>query len=205
MEKVDFKKLMKPYWQQPVGQFVIIEVPQLNFLMVDGRGDPNVANEYAKALKWLFTLSYALKFQSKAAGRDYGVALLEGLWWAKDMSRFSQIDKSDWLWTAMIMQPDWIDARMLAGAMPKAEAKRGCSHEPQAGKIRRGAIGADHACRPLQRRGGDDRATAPRIPAGERAGGERSPSRDLYQRSGPLGAGQAEDGDPPAGASSLMR
>ena len=125
MEKVDFKKLMKPYWQPPVGRFVIIEVPQLNFLMVDGRGDPNVAAEYATALKWLFTLSYTLKFQSKAAGRDYGVAPLEGLWWAEDMSRFSQIDKGDWLWTAMIMQPDWIDAGMLAGAMPKAEAKLG--------------------------------------------------------------------------------
>lgn len=125
MEKLDFKKLMKPYWQPPVGQFVIIDVPKLPFLMVDGRGDPNTAVEYATALKWLFTLSYTLKFQSKAAGRDFGVAPLEGLWWAEDMSRFAQLDKSDWLWTAMIMQPDWIDAAMLAGAMPKATAKLG--------------------------------------------------------------------------------
>jgi hypothetical protein len=100
-------------------------VPKLQFLMVDGRGDPHTATEYATALKWLFTLSYTLKFQSKAAGRDYGVAPLEGLWWAEDMSRFAQADKSDWLWTAMIMQPDWIDAEMLAGAMPRAAAKLG--------------------------------------------------------------------------------
>lgn len=129
MEKLDFKKLMKPYWQPPVGQFVIIDVPKLPFLMVDGRGDPNTAVEYATALKWLFTLSYTLKFQSKAAGRDYGVAPLEGLWWAEDMSRFAQLDKSAWLWTAMIMQPDWIDAAMLAGAMPKATAKLGSPPE----------------------------------------------------------------------------
>jgi hypothetical protein len=129
VEKVDFKKLMKPYWQPPVGQFVIIDVPKLPFLMVDGRGDPNTAVEYATALKWLFTLSYTLKFQLKAAGRDYGVAPLEGLWWAEDMSRFAQLDKSEWLWTAMIMQPDWIDAALLAGAMPKATAKLGAPPE----------------------------------------------------------------------------
>lgn len=125
MEKVDFKKLMKPYWQPPVGRFEIVEVPRLSFLMVDGRGDPNTAAEYATALQWLFTLSYTLKFQSKASGRDYGVAPLEGLWWAEDETRFAQTDKSDWLWTAMIMQPDWIDAEALAGAMPKARAKLG--------------------------------------------------------------------------------
>ena len=125
MEKVDFKKLMKPYWQPPVGRFEIVEVPRLGFLMVDGRGDPNTAAEYATALQWLFTLSYTLKFQSKASGRDYGVAPLEGLWWAEDETRFAQTDKSDWLWTAMIMQPDWVDAEALAGAMPKARAKLG--------------------------------------------------------------------------------
>ena len=125
MEKVDFKRLMKPYWQPPAGRFEIVEVPRLGFLMVDGRGDPNTAAEYATAVQWLFTLSYTMKFQSKASGRDYGVAPLEGLWWAEDETRFAQADKSDWLWTAMIMQPDWIDAEALAGAMPKARAKLG--------------------------------------------------------------------------------
>lgn len=129
MDKLDLKKAMKHYWQPPVGKFVIVDVPTFSFLMVDGRGDPNVAEEYATALKWLFTLSYTLKFQSKAAGRDYGVAPLEGLWWAEDMARFAQLNKSNWLWTAMIMQPDWIDAGALAAAMPKAAAKLGRSPE----------------------------------------------------------------------------
>jgi hypothetical protein len=125
MDKLDFKKLMKPYWQPPVGRFVVVEVPELRFLMVDGRGDPNVAEEYAAAVQWLFTLSYGLKFQSKAAGRDYGVAPLEGLWWAEDESRFTELDKSSWLWTAILMQPEWIDEAALGAAMPKAVAKLG--------------------------------------------------------------------------------
>ena len=125
MEKVDFKKLMKPFWQPPVGSFVLIEVPKLNFLMVDGRGDPNKAEAYRTAVQWLYTLSYGLKFASKAAGRDYGVGPLEGLWWADDMSSFSSGNKDDWSWTAMIMQPDWIDEAAVAAALPKARTKLG--------------------------------------------------------------------------------
>jgi hypothetical protein len=125
VEKVDFKKLMKPFWQPPVGSFVIVEVPRLNFLMVDGKGDPNSTPAYRVAVQWLYTLSYSLKFASKAAGRDYGVAPLEGLWWAEDMASFAGGDKGKWLWTAMIMQPDWIDDAAVEAALPKARAKLG--------------------------------------------------------------------------------
>lgn len=125
MDKLDFKVLMKSYWRPPADRFEIVEVPRLRFLMVDGRGDPNMAEAYATALNWLFTLSYTLKFQSKAAGRDYGVAPLEGLWWAEDVSRFAELDRSAWLWTVMIMQPDWVDEALLAGAMLKARTKLG--------------------------------------------------------------------------------
>lgn len=125
MEKVDFKTLMKPYWQPPVGEFVIIEVPRLNFLMVDGRGDPNSAPEYRAAVQWLYSMSYGLKFSSKATGRDYGVGPLEGLWWAEDMASFGSGAKDKWLWTAMIMQPDWIDQAAVDAALPKAQAKLG--------------------------------------------------------------------------------
>lgn len=125
MEKVDFKKLMKPYWQPPVGEFVVVEVPRLSFLMVDGKGDPNSAVEYATAVQWLYSVSYALKFASKAAGRDYGVGPLEGLWWAEDMASFVARDKSRWLWTMMIMQPGWIDADGFAAALAKTTGKLG--------------------------------------------------------------------------------
>ncbi len=122
-DKVDFKKIMKPYWQPPVGEFVVVEVPRLSFLMVDGRGDPNTAEDYATALKWLYSISYGLKFASKAAGRDYGVAPLEGLWWADDMTSFASGDKSKWSWTAMIMQPDWIDETAVAATLERTKGR----------------------------------------------------------------------------------
>ena len=125
MDKVDFKKTMKAYWQPPVGKFVIIDVPELAFAMIDGEGDPNTAPAYASAVSWLYTLSYTLKFMSKAVGRDYGVAPLEGLWWSDDMGDFLEGRKDRWSWTAMIMQPDWISPQQFEQALAKAREKLG--------------------------------------------------------------------------------
>jgi hypothetical protein len=125
MEKLDLKKLMKAYWNPPRGQFVVIEVPRLQFLMIDGAGDPNTAPDYKRAVEWLYSVSYAVKFQSKAAGRDYGVAPFEGLWWSDDMASFLTRRKDRWSWTMMVMQPDWIDGAMIEAGRAKAAAKFG--------------------------------------------------------------------------------
>ena len=34
----------------------------MNFLMIDGSGDPNTSQEYKDAIEALFSLSYTLKF-----------------------------------------------------------------------------------------------------------------------------------------------
>ena len=125
VEKVDLKKQMKALWQPPQGKFTIVDVPRLSFIKIDGKGDPNTAETYEQAVQWLYSLSYALKFMSKAAGKDYSVAPLEGLWWAEDMADFTAGRKDNWLWTAMIMQPDWITPSMFAAARDKAKDKLG--------------------------------------------------------------------------------
>ncbi|MGB7317119.1 MAG: GyrI-like domain-containing protein [Planktotalea sp.] len=58
-------------------------------------------------------------------GKDYVVAPLEGLWWADDMSAYTEGRRDEWLWTLMIMQPDWITADMFAQALEKAVEKKG--------------------------------------------------------------------------------
>ena len=126
MEKIDFKKIMKAFWQPPAGVFSLVDVPKLQFAMIDGKGDPNTSEEYRHAIEWLYSVSYPLKVMSKKdLGKDYGVAPLEGLWWAEDMSSFLTGDKDLWSWTMMIMQPDWIPAEMFEAALEKARAKLG--------------------------------------------------------------------------------
>lgn len=123
-EKVDFKKTLDSY-RARAGEFRVLDVPDLQYLMVDGHGDPNTTPAYARALATLYPVAYTLKFLSKDdLGRDYVVPPLEGLWWAQDMAAFTTSrDKSRWAWTMLLMVPDWIDASMVETAVEKARAK----------------------------------------------------------------------------------
>lgn len=126
MTKTDFKKEWKHLYNPPKTKFTVIDVPNLQFLMVDGHGDPNTAQEYQDALEALYGVAYKMKFTSKEdLERDYVVPPLEGLWWAEDMAAFStDRNKSQWDWTMMIMTPEWITAEMFVDAIEQVrEAK----------------------------------------------------------------------------------
>ena len=118
MSKIDFKKELKNLYRPSKKDFQVVDVPAMQFLMVDGHGDPNVAQEYQDALEALYPVAYKIKFISKKElERDYVVPPLEGLWWADDMDTFSiNRDKSAWDWTMMIMQPEWITGEMFDAA-----------------------------------------------------------------------------------------
>ena len=78
MNKIDFKKELKHLYNPSPKAAVVVDVPPLNFLMIDGRGDPNTAAAYREAVEALFSLSYALKFMvKKDLGVDYAVMPLE--------------------------------------------------------------------------------------------------------------------------------
>ncbi|MFY0574288.1 GyrI-like domain-containing protein [Cystobacter fuscus] len=122
-QKIDFKKTLDSY-QAKRGVYRIVDVPPTQYLMVDGHGDPNTAQQYTDALSALYPVAYKLKFASKQQlGRDYVVMPLEALWWSDDMASFtSSRDKSKWDWTAMIMVPNWITPEMFDAAVAKVAA-----------------------------------------------------------------------------------
>ncbi len=122
MTKIDFKKELKELYSPPKKDFVLVDVPEMQFLMVDGHGDPNTAQEYQEALETLYAVAYKLKFASKKTlEKDYVVPPLEGLWWAEDMDTFTVgLDKNQWDWTMMLMTPDWITPEMYEQACAAA-------------------------------------------------------------------------------------
>ncbi len=125
-KKLDYKKEFKSLFQPPVGHFVEVDVPEMRFVMVDGQGDPNKAAAYRKALEWLYSVSYSMKFSSKSElERDYVVPPLEGLWWADDPADFILRNKDLWNWTMMILVPDFITEEMFAAAQNKAAQRLG--------------------------------------------------------------------------------
>ncbi len=126
MEKIDFKKELKHLYKPSAKKVEIVEVPQLNYLMIDGEGDPNTSQSFQDAIDVLYPLSYTLKFMIKRGkiGIDYGVLPLEGLWWADDMSSFSVEDKNGWKWTLMIMQPKLVTKDMVQEAIEQVRVKK---------------------------------------------------------------------------------
>jgi len=125
MSKIDFKKEWKHLYQPSKVEFQVVEVPALQFLMVNGHGDPNRAPEYAEAVEALYSVAYKMKFISKKNEKDYVVPPLEGLWWADDMDDFTtNRDKSKWDWTMMIMTPDWISNDIYLQALEEVTKKK---------------------------------------------------------------------------------
>lgn len=131
MAAIDPKKTIDAY-RATAGAFRIVEVPPLQYLMIDGAGDPNTAQAYRDAVSALFPVAYTLKFASrKALGIDTVVMPLEGLWHAADMESFtSQRDKSAWFWTLMIMVGDHVTDTMFAEAVETVSEKAAKKKEP---------------------------------------------------------------------------
>lgn len=121
----DFKKEYKELYL-PKEKPVHIDVPIMNFIMVDGKGDPNNSTDFQQAVELLYGLSYTIKMSKKkgkepAGYFEYVVPPLEGLWWVND-EFFSLEHRDNWLWTIMIRQPDFVTNDFFAWA--KAEFKK---------------------------------------------------------------------------------
>ena len=126
MQKIDHKKIFKHLYKPSAKKVEIVNVPKMNFLMIDGKGDPNTSQEFQDAVEALFGLSYTVKFIVKKSDMaiDYAVMPLEGLWWIDDMSKFSVEDKSDWKWTLMMMQPEFVTPDLIENGIEELRRKK---------------------------------------------------------------------------------
>ncbi len=134
MMKIDYKKELKHLYKASAKKVEIIDVSQMNFLMIDGEGDPNTSQAFQDAVEALFSISYTLKFMIKKGelGIDYGVMPLEGLWWSDDMSQFDTGNKGDWKWTLMIMQPNYVTTELFTEALQQVKRKKNLIALPKA-------------------------------------------------------------------------
>jgi len=114
MSKLDLRRELKKYYTAKT-EPKIIDVPPGKFLTIVGRGEPG-GEAYTAGLNALYSFSYALKFRSKAEGRDFTVMALEGLWWWDSSTVFTPEEpppRDQWNWKSMIRQPDFITNRMV--------------------------------------------------------------------------------------------
>jgi hypothetical protein len=126
MERLDLRKKLRSLYSASATKPALVEVPELTYLMVDGKGDPNRSAAFQEAVEALFSLSYTLKFLIKRSpgGVDYGVMPLEGLWWADEMGDFLHGSRDGWQWTLMILQPEQVTGELVETARQRAAGKK---------------------------------------------------------------------------------
>lgn len=125
MKTMDFKKELKHLYNPSPKKVEVVNVPKMNFLMINGDGGPGAA-AFQDAIETLYPVSYTLKFMVKKGDLeiDYGVMPLEGLWWADDMSSFVAGKKENWKWILMIMQPEFVTEIMVSEAINEVKRKK---------------------------------------------------------------------------------
>ena len=122
MEKVDFKKEYREFYTAKSVPS-IVKVPPLQYLMVDGWGNPNTSPRFPECMSGLYPVAYTLRFAIKAEEEvAYSVMPLQGLWWLPD-GDFDFSVKDRWIWTLMIMQPDYVTEDRFEAARQAARAK----------------------------------------------------------------------------------
>jgi len=127
--KLDLSKQFKELYFPPKRPG-LVEVPPLDFLVVDGRGHPE-GGAFQEALQALYGAAYTLKFSTKASdpSLDWKVMPLEALWWVGGVEHLGlqavdESRKEDWEWRAMIAQPDYVTGQMLDDARQELARKK---------------------------------------------------------------------------------
>jgi hypothetical protein len=126
LKKLNLRKEMKQYYQPPADSVVVIRVPKMNFVALDGKGAPEDAS-FHDAIQTMYGLAFTIKFNlKKTLEVDYPVMPLEGLWWMKD-GGFDIRKRGEWLWSLMLMQPNLVKKKMFNEAVEELKLKRGPS------------------------------------------------------------------------------
>ena len=130
MEKMDYKKEYKDLYM-PKTTPMLIQVPAIKFIMIDGTGNPNTCEAYKNAMEIMYGLSYGIKMSKMGNNKpegyfEYVVPPLEGLWWGDniDFSTMEVKDKNDFCWTSMIRQPAFVTEEVFEQAKEGLHKKK---------------------------------------------------------------------------------
>ncbi len=134
MKILDLKKQYKNLYQPSAKKVEFIQVPCLQFAMIDGAIEkgygPGTSPGFQEAVGALYSISYTLKFmfkKRKADPIDYPVMALEGLLWLTEGDVFDINIKDNWSYTLMIMQPEVITREIFEEGLAQVRKKRGDS------------------------------------------------------------------------------
>ncbi len=139
--KIDHKKALKHLYGGTKRKPAIVDVPPMNYLMIDGKGHPD-EQAFQDAVSTLYPVAYTAKFMiRKMHDIDYTVMPLEVKW---TLNR-QEHDSIRYSWTMMLMQPEWVTQAVVQEAAQQAQTRKElrnlsglrleCLHEGLCGQI----------------------------------------------------------------------
>lgn len=126
----DYKKEYKEFYM-PKNKPEIVDVPEMNFIAVRGKGNPNDEDgDYKAAIGLLYGIAFTIKMSKKGNHTidgyfDYVVPPLEGFWWQEDTVGVDYSRKEDFCWISVIRLPDFVTKKEFQWAIKEAEKKKG--------------------------------------------------------------------------------
>lgn len=125
----DYKKEYKEYYM-PKNKPEIVTVPAMNYIAVQGKGDPNEEDgEYKAAIGLLYGIAFTIKMSKKGSHQiegyfDYVVPPLEGFWWQDGVKGVDDTRKNEFQWISVIRIPDFVTKADFDWAVAEATAKK---------------------------------------------------------------------------------
>lgn len=125
----DYKKEYKEFYLPPKKPG-IIDIPEMNYIAVRGKGDPNEPEgEYKAAMGLLYSIAFTIKMSYKGPHKiegyfSYVVPPLEGLWWQPDTEGIDYSHKESFRWIAMIRLPEFVTREEFDWAIREATEKK---------------------------------------------------------------------------------
>ncbi len=125
----DFKKEYKEFYL-PKNRPSILVIPEMKYIAVRGKGDPNCeSGEYKKAIGLLYGIAFIIKMSKKGNHQidgyfDYVVPPLEGFWRQDGIDGIDYAHKENFSFISVIRLPDFVTKEDFEWALSEATKKK---------------------------------------------------------------------------------
>src|SRR5574344_1382450 len=134
----DYKKEYKEFYLPPKKP-ELIDIPEMHFAAVRGKGDPNSADgEYQHAMQLLYGIAFTIKMSYMGDHKidgyfKYVVPPLEGFWWMDGIKGVDYKHKDKFKWISLIRLPDFVKKADFDWALKTASEKKQCDFAAENG------------------------------------------------------------------------